>query len=366
MRGVGLASCETGQFDATVVRSSLTALTVLAVLLATAVLAPAKPPPKHSSTLGTPRTVVPDKLAPGEYVWHPEISPRGPIVLVVSLPEQRAYVYRNGVIIGASTVSTGKKGHETPTGVFTILQKHEDHYSNLYDSAPMPFMQRLTWSGVALHAGRLPGYPASHGCVRMPYDFAQKLFAETKTGVTVVVSDDKQFPATVAHPGLIAPVDAKGEPVAAEPVSPGDIVWQPDAAPDGPVTILVTNEDRRVRVFRAGVEIGHAPFVLDDPKRKITLHVLTMLEPTNEDPVSPVTGQRLPRWLVVSGEQQETVPTEKLLDVIKVPLEFRRSAAAVVRPGTTMVVTQPAPTPATTTPPETDLTIVTAEEPTEK
>ena len=115
--------------------------------------------------------------------------------MVVSLPEQRAYVYRNGVLIGASTVSTGKKGHETPTGVFTILQKHEDHYSNLYDNAPMPYMQRLTWSGVALHAGKLPGYPASHGCVRMPYEFARKLYAETKTGLTVVVSDEEQFPA---------------------------------------------------------------------------------------------------------------------------------------------------------------------------
>ena len=141
-----------------------------------------KTPPKHTSTLGTAKTQVPARLEPGEYLWHPEISPQGPIVMVVSLPEQRAYVYRNGVLIGASTVSTGKKGHETPTGVFTILQKHEDHYSNLYNDAPMPYMQRLTWSGVALHAGRLPGYPASHGCVRMPYEFAHLLFGETKTG----------------------------------------------------------------------------------------------------------------------------------------------------------------------------------------
>ncbi|HQZ32008.1 MAG TPA: L,D-transpeptidase family protein, partial [Arenimonas sp.] len=104
------------------------------------------------------------ELLPGEYLWLPELSPRGPVLVLVSLPEQRAYVYRNGVRIGVATVSTGKPGYETPTGVFTILQKKREHYSNLYDDAPMPFMQRLTWDGVAMHAGRVPGYPASHGC----------------------------------------------------------------------------------------------------------------------------------------------------------------------------------------------------------
>ena len=332
---------------------------LLAALLAGG--AGAKPPPKNTSTQGTERVVVPEKLAPGEYVWVPEVSPRGPIVLVVSLPEQKAYVYRNGVLIGATTVSTGKKGHDTPTGVFTVLQKNEDHYSNLYNNAPMPYMQRLTWSGVALHAGRLPGYPASHGCVRMPYEFAQKLFAETKTGMTVVVADAKQFPATVANPGLVAPVDEKGAPVA-EPPGGADLVWRPEAAPQGPVTILVTNEDKLVRVFRAGVEIGRTPFVLGDPKRPISLTVLTMLEPSEEDPVSPVTGRRLPRWLVVSGEQKAEVSTERLLEVIQIPLEFRREAANVVEPGTTMVVTQPASSPATTTSAESGLTVVTSEE----
>jgi hypothetical protein len=132
------------------------ALFCLALLLAAPLpAATGKTPPKHTSTLGTAKTVVPARLKPGEYVWYPELSPQGPIVVVVSLPEQRAYVYRNGVIIGASTVSTGKKGHETPTGVFTILQKHEDHYSNLYANAPMPYMQR---PGRVL---RLVGCPAT-------------------------------------------------------------------------------------------------------------------------------------------------------------------------------------------------------------
>ena len=127
-------------------------------------------------------------------------------------------------------------------------------------------------------------------------------------------------------------------PRSAELPATEEIVWHPEGAPEGPVTILVTNEDRRVRIFRAGVEIGRAPFVLDDPNRKITLHVLTMLEPAEDDPVSPVTGKRVPRWLLVSGEKESTISTEQLLGVIKIPPEFRRNAATVVGPGTTMVV----------------------------
>ncbi|HEU4652030.1 MAG TPA: L,D-transpeptidase family protein, partial [Croceibacterium sp.] len=104
-------------------------------------------------------------LKPGEFVWAPELSTEGPALLVVNLASQHAVLFRNGVPIAASTVSTGKDGHETPTGVFTILQKRKEHYSNLYNNAPMPNMQRLTWDGIALHAGNLPGYRASHGCI---------------------------------------------------------------------------------------------------------------------------------------------------------------------------------------------------------
>src|SRR5258708_38592474 len=109
-------------------------------------------------------------LKPGEYDWHPELSPTGPVVVLVSLPDQVLYVYRNGVRIANSTVSSGKPGKTTPTGVFTVLQKKVRHTSSIYEGAQMPHMQRLTWSGIALHAGHLPGYPASAGCVRMPID----------------------------------------------------------------------------------------------------------------------------------------------------------------------------------------------------
>jgi len=116
------------------------------------------------------------KLNAGEYVWAPEIAPEGPTLLIVNLKTQRATLYRNGIPIGASTVSTGRPGFDTPTGVFTILQKHVEHYSRKYDNAPMPYMQRLTWYGIALHGGHVPGYPASHGCIRLPIGFAKLLY----------------------------------------------------------------------------------------------------------------------------------------------------------------------------------------------
>ena len=148
-------------------------------------------------------------LQPGEYHWNSDIPADGPTVIVVSLPEQRLHVYRDGKRVGVSTVSSGKPGKETPTGVFPILQKRRVHHSNLYDNAPMPYMQRLTWDGVALHAGRIPGYPASHGCIRLPHAFAKQLFELTERDNTlVVVADDLTHDASVTRPGDRVPVDA--------------------------------------------------------------------------------------------------------------------------------------------------------------
>src|SRR5438874_6454625 len=115
-------------------------------------------------------------LKPGEYVWEPERAPEGPLLIVASITEQVAYVYRNGICIARSSVSTGRLGHRTPTGVFTILEKEVHHTSSIYKGAEMPYMERVTWGGIALHAGDLPGYPDSHGCVRLPLEFSKLLF----------------------------------------------------------------------------------------------------------------------------------------------------------------------------------------------
>src|SRR6478735_10482720 len=138
-----------------------------------------------------------EPLAPGKFVWDAKAAAAGPLLVTVNLDEQMAYVYRNGVRIGRSTVSSGKKGYDTPTGVFSILQKKQEHYSKKYNNAPKPNMQRLTWDGIALHAGNLPGYPASHGCIRLPYEFSKLLFGVTDTGGTVVITRNREAPSMV-------------------------------------------------------------------------------------------------------------------------------------------------------------------------
>lgn len=129
-------------------------------------------------------------LKPGEFTWSPDSAAEGALTIVVDLKTQLLHVYRGGHEIGLSTVSTGQKGYETPTGMFPILEKDLDHYSDSYDLSPMPFMQRLTWDGIALHGGKVPGYRASHGCIRLPEAFAQILYHETKKGGMVIVAPD--------------------------------------------------------------------------------------------------------------------------------------------------------------------------------
>ena len=129
----------------------------------------------------------------------------GPLHMVVSLKEQKLNLYRGSELVEVTPISSGKTGHATPTGVFSILEKRKKHFSNLYDNAPMPFMQRLTWSGIALHEGKLPGYPASHGCVRLPHDFAKSIFSQTDRGMHVVITNEVAQPQAIRHLALIQP-----------------------------------------------------------------------------------------------------------------------------------------------------------------
>jgi L,D-transpeptidase catalytic domain len=138
--------------------------------------------------------------------------PKGPLQIVVSIDTQKVTLFSNGVRVAQGPVSTGVPGHPTPMGVFSIIEKDRYHRSNLYSNAPMPYMQRITWSGVALHEGVLPGYPASHGCIRMSHDFAQKLWPITKLGVRVVVARRELAPVGVEHPTLFKPKLKPAEP----------------------------------------------------------------------------------------------------------------------------------------------------------
>jgi peptidoglycan hydrolase-like protein with peptidoglycan-binding domain len=145
---------------------------------------------------------------------RPVMSPLGdtdqqPLMLVVSLRDQRLDVYRGASLLASAKVSSGKPGYDTRTGVFSILEKKRFHHSNLYSNAPMPWMQRLTRSGTALHAGVIPGYPASHGCIRLPFSFAPKLFEMTAVGGNVVIADDRIAPSPIEHPLLFQPAASR-------------------------------------------------------------------------------------------------------------------------------------------------------------
>jgi hypothetical protein len=155
-------------------------------------------------------------------------KPTGPLLLAVSISSQKVTVYDNGVPIVTSRISTGMSGHPTPLGIFSIIQKQRYHHSNIYSGAPMPFMQRITWSGIALHAGVVPGYPASHGCIRLPDGFAVRLWGMTRMGARVIITRGDASPYELDHPrlaGLAAKPPAETAPNAEPP--------KPDAAPEG-------------------------------------------------------------------------------------------------------------------------------------
>ena len=266
-----------------------------------------------------------DRLAPGQWVWAPQIAPQGPLLVYVYLSRQLATVYRNGVRIGVSTVSTGKPGHETPTGVFTILQKDAKHRSSTYHNAPMPFQQRLTWDGVALHAGGLPGYPESHGCVHLPYAFAKVLFAATGQATTVIIAGNAAHPVDTMRGALLAPVAAN---------APAGAFWEPERAPSGPVTIVMSRSDQALLVLRSGIEIGRSSATIASSDE--ATHVLTLTVDEN--------GAQAWVFAGVSGHPDEDgrIVDEVTRNRVHIPQGFYEKVSAILRPGTTVLVTQAA------------------------
>ncbi|MGE8114272.1 L,D-transpeptidase [Pseudomonas sp. NPDC086566] len=279
-----------------------------------------------------------ESLKPGQFLWYPQVSPAGPVTVVVSLTEQRAYVYRNGIAIGVSTVSTGKAGRETPTGVFSILQKKVEHKSSLYNSAPMPYMERLTWDGIALHAGHLPGYPASHGCVRLPLEFAKKLYEVTGfSSTTVIVSDTHSAPVEVNHPGVLAPTVSAGKPQGPLMLSNQQFWNDPDPT-SGPLSILISRADLRAYVYRGGQLIGSAPALsLANGQHRSGMAVYSLLQ----KPSALALDGALPlRWSVVglSNPEYGDTPYEQL-GQLDINPEFRHHLRAAMDVGTMLVIT---------------------------
>ncbi len=279
------------------------------------------------------------KLKPGQYEWHPERSPSGPLLVVVSVDDQMAYVYRNGIEIARSTVSTGKAGHDTPTGVFTILQRNVDHESSIYKGAKMPYMQRLTWGGIAMHAGNLPGYPASHGCVRLPYEFSEKLYSVTRNGSTVVVTNKAATPSRSSQPAsLLLASKATRPSQRAIPNPDRKPVWNPGKSPSGPVSILLSYKDATVYIYRNGVQIGQSPVGISGPA-DLPEGVFMLLEG----------GGTPPPWTVLSlnGGKASKNAVAEMRGRISLPGDFRSKVVEALTPGTILLATSQASTSAT-------------------
>ncbi|MEA2971260.1 MAG: hypothetical protein QOE78_4521 [Alphaproteobacteria bacterium] len=269
--------------------------------------------------------------------------PKGPLQIVVSIDHQKVTLFSNGVRVAQGPVSTGVPGHPTPMGVFSIIEKDRYHRSNLYSNAPMPFMQRITWSGVALHEGVLPGYPASHGCIRMSQDFAQKLWPTTKLGARVIVARGDLAPVDFEHPKLFVPKPKPGEPEVAvnattdgyravpitiaqatmpdaregaaaaaaedsataqprasenppagsdiikpaptidpaKPITPRLRAAEQPVKRSGQVAVFVSRKEMKIFVRQGFVPLFDMPVTIDDPDRPLGTHVLTAMEVTD-------------------------------------------------------------------------------------
>jgi hypothetical protein len=306
-------------------------------------------------------------LKPGEYVWDPRASAKGPLVIIVNLGTQKLDVYRDGVSVGRSTISSGKASTPTPAGLSSILRKYVVHHSTAYHEASMPYSERLTWKGLAIHGGGLPGYPESHGCIHVPLNFARKLYSVTKTGETVLVTKTQAVPATDADPGLLlagdsgqaapdsasnpgaSPAANPGQPApgptpdagaspaanpgeAAPPPGPPPFAWNPQAAPPGTVSIIFSSADRKVYVSRQGIEIGCAPISGPAAGTPYGNYAYSALTGTNPDGTH--------RWLALGSDNGGPAPNiSQLAKGLSVPPGFAAQVRPLITPGATLVVT---------------------------
>jgi hypothetical protein len=235
-------------------------------------------------------------------VTGPQRSAKGPLQIVISISSQRLLVYDKLGLLATSTVSTGVGGYPTPTGVFSVLDKEWQHHSNIYGGASMPFMQRLTMSGVALHSGMVTGRPASHGCIRLPHAFAIKLFHLTTLGARVVIAANEPTPAEISHARLFVhnpPLSIGAEQARRDAASPAGIAlasalelekgfvdarlgkvsaerWQMLEAM--PISVFVSAMEGKVFVRHGFRPLFEAPAVIRDPERPLGTHIYTALE----------------------------------------------------------------------------------------
>jgi lipoprotein-anchoring transpeptidase ErfK/SrfK len=251
-------------------------------------------------------------------------KPQGPLVIAISIRNQRMKIYDANGVFAETPISSGMAGHSTPMGVFSVIQKQKLHHSNIYSGAPMPYMQRITWSGIAIHAGVLPGYPASHGCIRMPMAFALKMWSWTKMGARVVVVPGELSPASFSHPLLVTRKVAPQPVAAAEPKPDAPSTVKSDKASDaGPTAKSATAESSLE--LRSTVGHGQKP-VMDEPSAPTSLHEQTH---TADAGVSPATRAPVTMSDATASDGQ---PRNEAAAVTEAAASEIKSAAADAQP----------------------------------
>jgi hypothetical protein len=252
---------------------------------------------------------------------RPEPLPKGPLQIIISIVDQRVSLFDNGALIARSSVSTGMEGHPTPLGVFSVISKQRWHRSNIYSAAPMPYMQRITWSGIALHAGVVPGHPASHGCIRLKNDFAVRLWHLTKRGTRVIIAHGDVQPVEITNPHLFQPKAASSssefqtatvatKSIGTAAATQGSLVSNaetpeaaslqvPGSAPAAsapkkivPISIFVSRKLSKLFVREGFTPLFDVAVKIENPEEPLGTHVFTAMEFQNE-------GTAI-RWTVVS------------------------------------------------------------------
>ena len=303
-----------------------------------------------------------------------ENASKGPLQIIVSITDQRMSLYDNGALIAQSSVSTGVEGHPTPLGVFTVLSRHKWHRSNIYSAAPMPYMQRITWSGIALHAGPLPGYPASHGCIRLTNDFAIRLWHLTKRGTRVIIAREDVRPVEITGPQLFAP---KPRVASASPESgiatfaghdsvttattPAPLISNTDEGAKAsdpaparvrpqkvvPISVFVSRQLSKLFVRRGFMPLFDAPIKIRNPAEPIGTHVFSAMGFQNE-------GTTM-RWTVVSIPEKPSslnqgnrprlrieppMPDDAnvVLERIEIPQDVVDRISELLTPGSSLIV----------------------------
>jgi lipoprotein-anchoring transpeptidase ErfK/SrfK len=339
------------------------------------------PPPDERFARDTKRKVI-------EQLRAASVPPptTGPLLLIVSITKQTVTLYDAGVAVVESLISSGTSENPTPTGIFSIIEKNWWHRSNIYSAAPMPYMQRINWEGVALHAGELPGYPASHGCIRLTYDFALRLWLTTKIGTRVIVTHDDVAPIDISHPRLFVLQPAEDRTPLAEPevnaVLPNDPTTNSNApsvmassnvsnnappypprsflapaAPQGvptavhnrvlrpgPLSILISQRDQRMYVRKGLEPVFDFSIAITKPSRPLGTHVFTAVA-QNE-------GAKTFRWTVVSmpstlpavssraqAKSQLLMAAKEALDRLELPKEAVDRVFALMSVGATLIIT---------------------------